>query len=94
MAGPNESFKPANELEASRLVSSPLNSDRRVNVVICKEPETQKLQTWLEGTSAMDQDTLELPAVRTQILGFGNGKWKVDDGAMTTDRLPFTLADD
>jgi len=81
--------KTAAELEHLRVVSAamPLGCGKNISVWITHVPESGRYLTWLDGTQ-LEAD-VELPALTTQVFGFGLGSWTTK----ATD-IQFTLDDD
>ena len=69
-----EQVDKACNLEAHRLASAPLASNKKIMVTICDH--AGQLQVWLDGTQLGDEtQCIVLPSLETYLFGFGLGSW-------------------
>ena len=83
-----DQFVNVTELEPSRLISLPLQANKKIGVLICKKDG--EMQVWLDGT--MLDDGTVLQALDTYIFGFGLGTW--GEAAPIGEGLPAIINND
>ena len=71
--------KDPEEFSDNVIVSVPLASNRKINVVVAKSVEDDDtIELWLDG-SGLTTDSLVLPKHVTVLCGFGCGEWKANE---------------